>query len=522
MKFDIRINNDYGLHWLQTPLGYVSATAFLGNRYLDDAAWKEILAGLNTPEDAAELTKRLNGSFAMALTFEDVLFLCVDRQRTIPLFYELSESTVTVYNHISLEKIRQNGADTSAVDHLEHCLFIPGEKTAAKGVCQVMAGQYLLIDRLGSVVRKDYVSKIPVAEYTDENKLMTLIDQKFTETTKRLITVLDGRRAVIPLSGGHDSRLIAYYLKHLGYDNILTYTYGPKGNFESETSRKVAEYLGLEWHFVEYKPRALKKLFRQEFRNVADYYSNGVSSVCVQDWYAVHELKKQGILTSTDVFVPGHSFDCISGSFILPRYVENEYIEKDALFADILWKHYREGKRVVPVSARQKIRQLADIALLKDAPETMDAQEAFSLYQRYNIAERQSKYICNQVRLYEYYGFSWYMPLWDTELVDFWESIPLKLKYNRQLFRDFAEYQYGSLMAAAPIQNQKFKGQKPPCMNPIWRVIRKVWQLLDYVGFHYCLAYFDRLTVYKVFLTTRILGIGYIVNQEMKKLFLEE
>jgi len=412
MNFDIRINTDYGFHWLKTPLGYVSATAFLGERYLDDAAWKEILSDLNTPEDAAELASRLNGSFAMALMFEDMLFLCADRQRTIPIFYELSENTVTVYNHISLEKIKENGADVSVVDYLEHCLFIPGEKTAAKGVCQVMAGKYVLIDGLGSVVRKDYVSQTPVKEYADEKELMTLIDQKFTETIKRLIAVLDGRRAIVPLSGGHDSRLIVYYLKRLGYDNILTYTYGPKGNFESETSQKVAEYLGLDWHFVAYKPRKLQKFFRQEFRKVADYYSNGVSSVCVQDWYAVHELKRQGILNPSDVFVPGHSFDCISGSFILPRYVENESVDKEALFADILWKHFGEGKRVLPAPARQKIRQLTDTDLLKDAPEIMDAQEAFSLYQRYNIAERQAKYICNQVRLYEYYGFSCPFGMW--------------------------------------------------------------------------------------------------------------
>ncbi|MBE7001291.1 MAG: hypothetical protein E7421_01140 [Ruminococcaceae bacterium] len=522
MDFQLKIDTHYGQAWQKVSNGYVSATAFLGERYLDADGWAEIMAELKSPEDAVALVSKLNGSFAIALTFADTLFLCVDRRRTIPLFYEIAHDTATVYNHIGLDKIKQNGANTAAVDFLEYCLFIPGVETAAKGVRQVMAGQYLLINCCGAVTQNTYVSDVQIDQYPDREKLMALIDRKFIETTKRLITVLNGRRAVIPLSGGHDSRLIVYYLKHLGYDNILTYTYGPKGNFESETSKKVADFLGLEWHFVRYKPKKLQKQFRSEFRKVADYYSDGVSSVCVQEWYALNNLKERNIIKDGDVLVPGHSFDCISGSFILPRYVQNDVITKDALFADILWKHFNEGMRVLPPPALEKIRQTVECTVLKYASDTMTAQQAFGLYQRYNIAERQAKYICHQVRLYEYYGLSWYLPLWDRELVDFWESIPLKMKYNRQLFRDFTEYKYAALMAAAPIYNQKTKGTKPPCMHPVWRVIRKAWQLLDYVGTHYCLAYFSRMKVYKVFFSTKILAIGYMVNQEMKKLFLEE
>ena len=45
------------------------------------------------------------------------------------------------------------------------------------------------------------------------------------------------KKAVVLLSGGLDSRLIISKLSELGYDNLHSYTYGPKHNYEA----KIAE-----------------------------------------------------------------------------------------------------------------------------------------------------------------------------------------------------------------------------------------------------------------------------------------
>ena len=70
-------------------------------------------------------------------------------------------------------------------------------------------------------------------------------------------------------------------------------------------------------------------------------------------------------------------------------------------------------------------------------------------------------------------------------------------------------------MNAAPVQNLKKKGIRAKRETIIYRIFRKVYQLVNYTDYHYCLSYFDRWYVYKIFAKTRILNIGYIVNSKI-------
>ena len=53
-------------------------------------------------------------------------------------------------------------------------------------------------------------------------------------------------------------------------------------------------------------------------------------------------------------------------------------------------------------------------------------QKAFSALQAYDMVkdfcyeERQAKLIANSVRVYEYFGYDWYMPFWDSGVVEAW------------------------------------------------------------------------------------------------------
>lgn len=504
--------------WMKTENGFFAGTVFVGDRLLSEQNIKETLENIKTCERAAEFVKELNGHFAIAIVIEDKVFLSTDRERMVPIFYEIKDDEVFIYNHVTLDMIKERGINEQALKELENCLFVSGTNTLAVGINSVMAGETVMISD-GGIERCYYHEfNYEKVDYSDKDKLFNLIDEKFVAATKRLITYLDGRCAVVPLSGGHDSRLVVYYLKRLGYDNIVTYTYGPKGNFEATTSKNVAKFLNLKWYCVEYEPQKLRKLFKEKFAEVVDYYSNGVSSVCVQDWYAVEYLNKKGAFPENAVFVPGHSFDCIAGSFILPRYAKNDTVTKQELINDILWKHYSEGKRNLSHPIRTCYEDKISHNLLKNEPDVLTSDRAFNLYQNYNVRERQAKYICCQPKLYEYYGYDWYLPLWDAELIDFWETIDIKTKYNRELFFEFTEHMYKDLMQAAPVLNVKDKNYKKVNMNPVVRVFRKIYQLFNYVDFHYCLAYFTQWDVLSIYAKYRVLNIGFFVNQKIIEL----
>src|SRR5690606_19684702 len=57
---------------------------------------------------------------------------------------------------------------------------------------------------------------------------------------------------IIPLSGGHDSRMLVNYLYKAQIKNVICFSYGSANNLQSRISKKVAEAVEYDWHFVEY------------------------------------------------------------------------------------------------------------------------------------------------------------------------------------------------------------------------------------------------------------------------------
>jgi asparagine synthase (glutamine-hydrolysing) len=54
-------------------------------------------------------------------------------------------------------------------------------------------------------------------------------------------------------------------------------------------------------------------------------------------------------------------------------------------------------------------------------------EQALSACDSWDWQERQAKKIVNSVRVYEFWGYSWRIPLWDAEMMDWWERVdPLR------------------------------------------------------------------------------------------------
>ena len=47
--------------------------------------------------------------------------------------------------------------------------------------------------------------------------------------------------------------------------------------------------------------------------------------------------------------------------------------------------------------------------------------------------------ICNSVRVYEFYGYDWWIPLWDKEFMYFWEKVPLRLRKGREWYLEYVK-----------------------------------------------------------------------------------
>ncbi len=233
-------------------------------------------------------------------------------------------------------------------------------------------------------------------------------------------------RWILPLSGGYDSRMIASYLYRKGITNVLCYTYGRPDNPEAQISSKAAEALGFQWHFVEYNEElCFKHTQSDEMKAYYCQVGNGASLPHIQDYFAVAELKSRGVLREGDIFVPGHN-----GSFTPQPARKNQpvsnsllkyIIKKHSLIWTDWYLHSCIRKRITEVLAEIHDPSAADTAHMNDG---------------FTWQERQAKYITNSVRVYEFFGYQWRMPLWDNELTDFFETQPTELRVGRRFFID--------------------------------------------------------------------------------------
>ena len=137
-----------------------------------------------------------------------------------------------------------------------------------------------------------YVHHYPMQSITEED-LLRFHQGVMENIIDRLIRFAAGRTIVIPLSGGHDSRLIALMLKKVGYPDLVSFSYGRPGNHEADISKQVADSLGVRWEFVEYSNDLWREWYESpEMKAYFDMAGNLSSLPHIQDWPAVWAFKK--------------------------------------------------------------------------------------------------------------------------------------------------------------------------------------------------------------------------------------
>jgi asparagine synthase (glutamine-hydrolysing) len=431
----IKLSNNKGYEWW-TNLNNLSIKG-----YFFDGENTLYNNGVNLEFDINDLDqklKQLNGFFSLVYKKDRVVFAAVDKLRSIPLFYCHINDDFFISDDVTWLKkqINETEMDIVAVEEFLLTGYVTGSDTLFPNIKQLKAGEYLeYIEDDNRLVVSRYFEYRHIDLYTESlDKLISDMDELHVRVFKRLIKTLDGRQAVIPLSGGYDSRLIAIMLKRLNYKNIICFTYGKSGNNEAKISKQVADSLGLEWHHILYNEEIWKKHYESEqYKQYLDYGSNYSSMAHVQDFIAVKELRDLEIIQEDAVFIPGHAYDFIAGSHIPPNMIGDEQIDRKAILKIIIEKHYNlwkwdKSKHEINNKLKAKINQELGVKSYRYNEELADD------YEYWGWQERQSKFICNSVRVYEFWGYEWRLPLWDDDLMAFWSRVPVHLRVNRSLF----------------------------------------------------------------------------------------
>lgn len=403
----------------------------------------------------------MDGHFACVVSAAGHFLAAVDRNRSIPLFYRVSRSTLRVSNSARELAAGDEPAvlDPEAVLEMRMAGYVTGRRTAVEGLYQLLPGEFLLWRSGEPRIRIEryyrYVpSPDPIADRESlAEELASLIEVVFEWT----IEAAGGRPIRVPLSGGLDSRLVLCKLHELGYPDLRAYSYGVPGNHEARVARVVARRLGVPWEFVPVTAEMCRDFFwsadRREYWRMAD----GLSSIPSLQDVASLKSRSEGKNTPADaVFITGQSGDYITGGHIPETLLEPGTDDCDVVAA-IIAKHFSLRRDLKIPENLASVRALLEDQL-NGIRRIMPVDPA-GLYEAWEWQERQSKYVVNQVRMYDYAGFSWLMPLWHGRFMRFWEGVPYELKIRQQLFKMYLkEWDYRGLFTGVPTARWKWPG----------------------------------------------------------------
>lgn len=371
----------------------------------------------------------LDGSFTFVIEKAGKVYFGVDRVRTMPLLYSIIEGELyvgddadAILNHHKERKVNEDALK----EFKDTYLFVTGNDTLMENLFQLRAAELIVFDlKTGTCRGERYCDWREM--FKNYNVNIDGLKQEFFNVYnalgKELVLMLNGRTAVIPLSGGADSRMIVKMLHDQGYKNVICFTYGRRNNEEARISEKVANKYEYPWHFIEYTTDAMKKLRNtSELREYMKFASMYCSLPHLQDFYAVWEMKRRGIVPADSVFIPGHGGDNFTGNRIRKEYVNGE-ASKKAARENMLKLLYRKNIE----DYLKKMEELYPIL-------QQDVEEYAAVEFDADVTERQAKYINNSVRVYEFFEYEWLMPLWSIKLSDFWKKVPMELRLGRRFY----------------------------------------------------------------------------------------
>jgi asparagine synthase (glutamine-hydrolysing) len=478
LDMQINIDNDSGMGWHVEDDVYIKGYFYCGDKLLKESAAAKYFSDVESFSQFRDRVTNLNGSFAVVVIRGDELFAAVDRLRSIPLFYSstedfsISDTGREVYSCLSESKI-----DKRSREEFLLAGYSIGNSTLFEGISQLQAGQMLHFSKGVRHLSFYYDHQHRHYWSNREAKYFDDLDAIFDRVFERLVESCGGRPIAVPLSGGYDSRLIAAKLKMLDVKDVICFTYGREESFEVGISKRVAEKLGYEWHFVEYTSAKWRDCF--EDSEFTEYASNLTSLPNVQDYIAIKQLTNRQILPNNAILVPGYCGDLLGGSYVPYELLIGKWkaLKREGLTRYILRKHFG-----VDLCAGVETGILNRIANdLGNADFTDNVEQFVSGNEEFFTRHKVSKYVVNAVRSIEYFGYEWRMPFWDNELVEYFYRVPVSERlddrvYDRYLLNNvFSNF---GIEWKKPTENRFKRNFKAHCPKMFLGAAENTYQIL--------------------------------------------
>ena len=418
--------------------------------------------------DVQRLLSELDGCFGLIVEGPDFAVAAADPIASIPVFVARGDQTCLV-GGLALDIKARAGlshVDQDAALALGLAGFTLGEAALFRGLRHLRAGEMVLLSKDQRPAYAFYAAYRPwkVVERSRAELSGDLADVLHNAFSK-MIASAEGRPIMVPLSAGLDSRLVAAALKEFRYPDVRCYAYGIPGNHEAQASRAIAERLGLSWTFIPVTPATQRDYFRSEAHSEFVRFADTLTGLPFnQDYDVTRRVIESGYAPRDAIFVNGQSGDYITGNHIPSSLWEASAADPETrwsrLFAAAQAKHFALWEHLAtrPNLARIEKHFRADLERQGGLP--ADPANDWALYEASEFIHRQSRYVVAGQRCYEHLGANWRLPLWDRDLISFYETAPLSAKKSQSLYKETLQRLNWGNVWDLPVNRRK--------VRPLW------------------------------------------------------
>lgn len=349
------------------------------------------------------------GSFAAIELLDNQVTIWMDTAAAFPLFYKINNNIITISHTPSAEESTWSD-DVEAYTRI-YCT--EGENTLLTEWESILAGHKLVINLDSGEIQQTryfdhFVSKKRKLDSDFEDEFVTITQN----WAKQIIEYAAGKQIWVPLSGGYDCRLLLSALIQAGAPNLHSYTYGRADSPEIQMAQQVAEKLEFSWYFIPYDEKAFENFFTDNWKEYALQNHHFQAVPHEQDYFALLDLSKKGILEPDFIAITGHCGEIPAGSVLKSYPIQTaDYITEKYSYKP---QYYIQDSSIEPWDA----------------------------FHQWLSENRLSKFIVNSLRLFEYFGGKWMLPMWHRDFMELFYSLEFQERWEEKAYIDLSFKHY--------------------------------------------------------------------------------